>query len=321
MPLEIIARSDPRSTAAQSEDFPSLPSTTEFSEELRASAQEVEHVLDEVLPRPAGLQGYVQEAMRYSVFAGGKRLRPFLVLQSAALFDVPRARALRVAAAVEVLHTYSLVHDDLPAMDNDDLRRGRPTAHKQFDEATAILAGDALLTIAFEILADPATHPSGEVRARLVTDLARSSGSEGMIGGQMIDIQAPSHSFDLDQVADLQRRKTGALFEFASQAGARLGEAPESDWRRLGAYAQDLGLAFQIADDLIDALGSADAAGKAVGKDAAAGKATFVSLYGPDRARQEAERLAARASHTISAYGAGARWLAGLPIYLLGREG
>ena len=319
MPLEVIARSDPHATAAQ--DQPSLPSAAEFSEALRASAQEVEQVLDQLLPRPAGLQGRVQEAMRYSVFAGGKRLRPFLVLQSAALFDVPRARALRVAAAVEVLHTYSLVHDDLPAMDDDDLRRGRPTAHKQFDEATAILAGDALLTIAFEILAHPDTHPSGAVRAQLVADLARSSGSDGMIGGQMIDILAPDHDFDLDQVADLQRRKTGALFEFASQAGARLGEASESDWQRLGTYAQDLGLAFQIADDLIDALGSADVAGKAVGKDAAAGKATFVSLYGPDRARQEAERLADRASRTVSGYGKSALWLAGLPLFLLGREG
>ena len=321
MPLEVTARSDSRSADSEDRGLGPMPSKAEFGEALRVSAQEVEAVLDQLLPQPAGLLGRVQEAMRYAVFAGGKRLRPFLVLQSSVLFGVPATRALRVAAAVEVLHTYSLVHDDLPAMDDDDLRRGRPTTHKQFDEATAILAGDALLTLAFEILADPATHPSGAVRALLVADLARSSGSYGMIGGQMIDIEAPNHDFGLEQVADLQRRKTGALFEFSSQAGARLGEASDADWDRLGTYAQDLGLAFQIADDLIDVLGTADAAGKAVGKDAAAGKATFVSLYGADRARQEAERLAHRASQTVGGYGPAAQWLAGLPLFLLDREG
>jgi farnesyl diphosphate synthase len=292
-----------------------------FTEALQAAAREVEEVLDAVLPQPTGLQGRVQDAMRYAVFAGGKRLRPFLVLQTAALFGVPKGRALRVAAAVEVLHTYSLVHDDLPAMDDDDLRRGRPTTHKQFDEATAILAGDALLTLAFEILADPQTHPSGAVRAALVTDLARHSGSNGMIGGQMIDIEAPNHDFSLEQVADLQRRKTGALFEFSSQAGARLAEAPDADWERLGDYARDLGLAFQIADDLIDVLGTAEAAGKAVGKDQAMGKATFVSLYGVERATAEAERLAERASQTVADYGPAAHLLGGLPLFLIGREG
>ncbi len=172
MPLELKSRPEPE--RAQGSGADTTSSDAAFNDALRACAQEVEAVLDQLLPQPSGLQGRVQEAMRYAVFAGGKRLRPFLVLQSSALFNVPRARALRVAAAVEVLHTYSLVHDDLPAMDDDDLRRGRPTTHKQFDEATAILAGDALLTLAFAILADPATHPNGAVRAQLVADLARS---------------------------------------------------------------------------------------------------------------------------------------------------
>ena len=275
--------------------------------------------LDSLLPPPSGFHGRVQEAMRYAVMAGGKRLRPFLVLETAALFGVPRERALRVACAIECLHTYSLVHDDLPAMDDDDLRRGRPTTHRQFDEATAILAGDALLTIAFEILADEATHPDGAVRAALVMDLAKAGGHEGMIGGQMMDIEAPNHSFGADQVIELQRRKTGALFEFSCQAGARLAQAKPEDYANLHAYAQALGLAFQIADDLIDVTGTVEAAGKAVGKDQEAGKATLVSIYGVDGARAEVEKLAGAARQAVAGYGARGENLAGLPAYLLDR--
>jgi farnesyl diphosphate synthase len=287
---------------------------------LRACAADIDQALDDLLPRPAGLHARVQEAMRYAIFAGGKRLRPFLVLQSAALFGAPRDRALRVAVAIEALHTYSLVHDDLPAMDDDDLRRGRPTTHKQFDEATAILAGDALLTLAFEILADSATHPSGGVRAQLVADLARAGGSNGMIGGQMMDIEAPNHTLSVDQVIELQRRKTGALFEFSCQAGARLAEAGPTHVETLGHYARDLGLAFQIADDLIDVLGTAETAGKAVGKDQEQGKATLVSIYGVERARQESEHLAERASQALAGYGAPADLLRAFPFFLLGRD-
>jgi farnesyl diphosphate synthase len=287
---------------------------------LRQSAKEVEAVLDAVLPRPKGLHGRAQEAMRYAVFAGGKRLRPFLVLQCAELFGVPRDRALRVAAAIEALHTYSLVHDDLPAMDNDDLRRGKPTAHRQFDEATAILAGDGLLTFAFEVLADRATHPSGEIRADLVASLARAAGSEGMIGGQIIDIEAPQRDLDARQIVDLQQKKTGALFEFCCAAGAILAGAPQADRARLHAYARDFGLAFQICDDLIDVLGSADLAGKQVGKDNALGKATLVSLWGIEGARLEAERLAAQARETLSDYGPEADLLRALPLFLLDRR-
>ncbi len=287
---------------------------------LKTTAAEVEGVLDDLLPRPGGLHGRAQEAMRYAVFAGGKRLRPFLVLESAGLFGVPRERALRVAAAIEALHTYSLVHDDLPAMDDDDLRRGKPTVHRQFDEATAILAGDGLLTFAFELIADSATHPSGEIRAELVASLARAAGSDGMIGGQMIDIEAPDNDLDSDQIIELQQKKTGALFEFSCAAGAILGGAGPAQRAALAAYARDFGLAFQICDDLIDVLGSADMAGKQVGKDQAQGKATLVSLWGVERAQAEAERLAERASGVLAPHGPAADLLQALPFYLLDRR-
>jgi farnesyl diphosphate synthase len=287
---------------------------------LKRAAQAAEVALDELLPRPSGLHGRVQEAMRYAVFAGGKRLRPFLVLQSAGLFAVPQPLALRVAAAIEALHTYSLVHDDLPAMDDDDLRRGRPTAHRQFDEATAILAGDALLTLAFELLASPNTHPSAEVRSQLVARLALAAGSDGMIGGQMIDIEAPRRGLDAEQVMELQRKKTGALFEFSCVAGGLLGGANAAELAALEDYARAFGLAFQICDDLMDVLGSADEAGKAVGKDAAQGKATLVSLWGVERARAEADRLAERASRSLASHGEAARLLRILPFYLLDRR-
>ena len=289
------------------------------AEAMKQAAALVDATLAEVLPRAAGLHGRVAEAMRYAVFAGGKRLRPFLTLEGARLFGVPDARALRAAAAIEALHTYSLVHDDLPCMDDDDLRRGRPTTHRQFDEATAVLAGDALLTLAFGVLADPATHPSGDVRARLVARLAEAGGSEGMIGGQMMDMQAPERAYDLDGVVLLQRMKTGALFEFSCEAGPILAEASDDDRRRLRDFARDLGLTFQITDDLIDALGSAEDAGKAVGKDQEQGKATFISLYGVDGARAEASRLAHRAAGHLAAFGPKAERLRAVPFFLLDR--
>ena len=250
---------------------------------LTRAASKVEDALEALTPPAHGYHGRVLAAMRYALFAGGKRLRPYLVLMGARLFDVPEARALRAAAAIEALHTYSLVHDDLPCMDDDDLRRGRPTTHRQFDEATAVLAGDGLLTLAFEILADPQTHPSGEVRAKLVSRLAQSGGADGMIGGQMMDIEAPNNRYGETEIVLLQRMKTGALFEFSAEAGAILAEAGPEDQARLRRFAEDLGLAFQIADDLIDATGDAATAGKAVGKDAEQGKATFITLHGPRR--------------------------------------
>jgi farnesyl diphosphate synthase len=291
----------------------------DVSAALTRDAHAVEAVLEHLLPQPTGHHARVLEAMRYATFAGGKRLRPYLVLAGARLFDVPEARALRAASAIEVLHTYSLVHDDLPCMDDDDLRRGRPTTHRKFDEATAVLAGDGLLTIAFEILADAQTHSSGEVRARLVSRLAKAAGGEGMIGGQMMDIEAPNHSFGPDEIILLQRMKTGALFEFAAEAGPILAEVGEADQARLRSFARDMGLAFQIADDLIDVTGDEAAAGKAVGKDAAAGKATLVSLWGVDGARDKAQQLAASAAEALAPYGPKADELKALPYFLLDR--
>ena len=286
---------------------------------LKHAADEVDAALDRLLPQPGGLHGRVAESMRYAVFAGGKRLRPFLTLHGARLFGVPASRAVRAAAAIEALHTYSLVHDDLPCMDDDDLRRGRPTTHRKFDEATAVLAGDALLTLSFGMLADPETHPSGDVRAALVARLAQAGGAEGMIGGQMMDMQAPDRRYTDQEVILLQRMKTGALFEFSCEAGAILAEAGEDDRRRMRDFARDLGLAFQIADDLIDLFGAEETAGKAVGKDSDQGKATLISLYGVDKARAEASRLAEQASQTLSVYGAVADDLRALPVFLLDR--
>jgi len=287
---------------------------------LKAACEHVDAALKRLLPLPSGLQGRVQEAMRYAVLAGGKRLRPFLLMQSAALFKVPSERALRAAAAIEAVHTYSLVHDDLPCMDDDDLRRGQATTHRAFDEATAVLAGDALLTIAFDILAGAETHPAGEVRARLVSELARAAGTLGMIGGQMIDIEAPVHAFGVDEVIQLQRLKTGALFEFCCAAGPIVGEAGAEHERRLRDYARDFGLVFQITDDLLDVLSTTEKTGKAVGKDAEHGKATLVSLQGVDAARAQAKELALRAADTVASYGSGATLLQALPLYLLNRE-
>lgn len=286
---------------------------------LRARAAEADAVLEVVIPQPQGLHARVAEAMRYAVFAGGKRLRPFLVLEGAALFGAPIEGARRAAAAIEALHTYSLVHDDLPCMDDDDFRRGRPTTHRAFDEAAAVLAGDGLLTLAFEVLADPATHVSAEVRARLVLRLAQAGGSQGMIGGQMVDMLAPERDYGPDEVALLQRMKTGALFEFSAEAGAVLAQAGPEAEGRMRAYAHDFGFAFQIADDLIDALGDAETAGKAVGKDAEQGKATLVSLWGVERARAEARRLAERAAAGLDGFGSQAEPLRALPFMLLDR--
>jgi farnesyl diphosphate synthase len=287
---------------------------------MSESAKTVETALEDLLPRPQGLHTRVHEAMRYATFAGGKRLRPFLVLHSAKMFGVDQAYAARVAATIEVLHTYSLVHDDLPCMDDDDLRRGRPTTHKAFDEATAVLAGDALLTIAFEILAGSATHPSADVRLKLIARLADAAGHNGMIGGQMIDMQAPDRAFGAEEIMLLQRLKTGQLFEFSCEAGPILGEAGDADRDRLRLYARDMGLVFQITDDLLDVTSTTEKTGKAVGKDKDQGKATLVSIHGVKGARAEAEKLARRAAQTLSPYGPAADPLRELPMFLLDRD-
>ncbi|MCW2242933.1 farnesyl diphosphate synthase [Azospirillum canadense] len=268
---------------------------TDLKTAMATMAEDVERAISHLIPTTDLPESRVLEAMRYGCLNGGKRLRPFLVCQSAALFGVNPDCALRVAAAVEFVHSYSLVHDDLPAMDNSDLRRGRPTAHRQFDEATAILAGDGLLTYAFEVLADPATHEDPNVRCQLVAALAKAAGPHGMVGGQMLDLIAEHETFDLGTTTRLQRMKTGDMIAFSCEAGGILGKAPPPQRQALRAYAHDLGLAFQIVDDLLDVEGTEAETGKSVGRDAEAGKATFVSILGRDRARAQAAMLAAQA--------------------------
>jgi len=267
------------------------PDSVSVDEAAAITVRLTDAVLDRLLAVPPGLEARVYDAMRYSVLAPGKRLRPLLVLASSQLFGVARRSALHVAAAIEMVHAYSLIHDDLPAMDNSDLRRGRPTNHKQFDEATAVLAGDGLLTMAFEVLADPDTHGDPGVRAELVGALASAAGPAGMVGGQMIDLIAEKQPLDIGAITRLQRMKTGALIAFSCEAGAILAKAAPELRLALRGYAHDLGLAFQIADDLLDVEGSSAETGKPVGADAAAGKATFVSILGIERARAQAELL------------------------------
>lgn len=293
---------------------------TDLNTALAGAADSVASELDRLLPVPDGPEARVHEAMRYAVFNGGKRLRPFLVLQSSRLFNVAEAAALSVAAAIEMVHCYSLVHDDLPAMDDDDLRRGQPTCHRMFDEATAILAGDALLTKAFEVLALPRTHSDPAVRCELVWELAVASGGHGMVGGQMMDLWAEDNELDMAAVTRLQQLKTGKLIDFSCQAGAVLGKAPRQLRLALRAYAHDLGLAFQIADDLLDAEGDIAEVGKAVRKDAEAGKATFVSLLGVERARAQAEMLAVQAVKHLEPFQEKADLLRAVARYVVERR-
>ena len=267
------------------------PDTVSVGDAAAVTVSLTDAVLDRLLAAPQGLEARVYDAMRYSALAPGKRLRPLLVLASARLFGVARRSALQVAVAIEMVHAYSLIHDDLPAMDNSDLRRGRPTCHKEFDEATAVLAGDGLLTMAFELLAHPDTHGDSAVRCELVAALAGAAGAAGMVGGQMIDLIAEKQTLDIGAITRLQRMKTGALIAFSCEAGAILAKAATELRTSLRGYAHDLGLAFQIADDLLDVEGSAAETGKPVGADAAAGKATFVSILGAERARAQAELL------------------------------
>jgi len=225
-----------------------------------------------------------------------------------------------VAAAIELVHCYSLVHDDLPAMDDDDLRRGKPTVHKAFDEATAILVGDALLTLAFEVLSHPDTHPNPEVRCKLVAALARAAGARGMVAGQMIDLSVGDREADIGEITRLQRLKTGALIGFSCEAGAILGQAGESQHEALRGYAHDLGLAFQIADDLLDVEGTAEEVGKAVGKDASHGKATFLSIMGPERARDQANMLVEQATAHLAIFDEKADFLRKVARYIVERR-
>jgi len=271
---------------------------------LRDTGAAVTRMLDTLLPRAEGPQARLFDAMRYAVLGGGKRLRPCLTVFAADLFAVPRAQSLRAGAAVEMIHAYSLVHDDLPAMDDDALRRGQPTVHVCFGEATAILAGDTLLTFAFEVLADPATHGDAAVRSELVRRLAAAAGGRGMAGGQMIDLMAETADLGEEAIRTLQSMKTGALLAVSVALGAMLGRADAAAQDALEGFGRDVGAAFQIADDLLDVEGDAAAMGKAAGKDAAAGKKTLVRLWGADRARCEAAALADRAIARLYPFGA-----------------
>ncbi len=272
-----------------------------FQDALARCAAETDALLDRLLSPDAFPAPRVTEAMRYAALGQGKRLRPFLVVESAALFGVPRAQALRAGAALECVHCYSLVHDDLPAMDDDDLRRGKPTTHKAFDEATAILAGDALLTYAFEILGEEDTHPDPKVRLRLVSGLAKAAGVAGMVGGQMLDIEAESRfETGISQIELIQSLKTGALFRFACEAGAIMGGADPAPLIR---YAGKIGLAFQIADDILDVESTPEALGKATQKDKEMGKATFVDLLGMDEAKARAAALVEEAIASLAVHG------------------
>jgi farnesyl diphosphate synthase len=291
-----------------------------LSEALAQCADAVNAELDHLLPIPDGPESRVVESMRYSALDGGKRLRPFLVMQSARLFNVSESSALRVAAAIEMVHCYSLIHDDLPCMDNDDLRRGRPTNHRQFDEQTALLAGDALLTKSFEVLAAEPTHSDPAVRCELVWELAHASGSAGMVGGQMVDLRAAEFAMDVQAITRLQQMKTGRLFDFSCIAGAVLAKAPHQQRQALKNFAHDMGLAFQIADDLLDVEGDTATVGKQTGKDADAGKATFISLLGVERARAQADMLADQAIRHLDSFDEKADFLRATAKFVVNRR-
>jgi len=292
----------------------------QLQEALADTVEAVETEIDSFIPLTSNPENQLFEAMRYSSLAGGKRLRPFLCLSSAKMFGVDPARARRTAVAIEMLHCYSLVHDDLPAMDNSDLRRGKPTTHKKFDEATAILAGDGLLTYAFEILSHPATHEDPQVRCNLVFGLARAAGMNGMVGGQMMDLLAEKTVFDIGQTTRLQRMKTGEIIAFACEAGAILGKASERQRQALVKYAHDLGLAFQMIDDLLDAEGNPEEVGKDLRKDEAAGKATFVTILGAERARAQAHLLADQAKNHLDVFEGRAELLRAVAQFVVERR-
>ncbi|MBA4088875.1 MAG: farnesyl-diphosphate synthase [Novosphingobium sp.] len=287
---------------------------------LKAIAEDIDNSFDLLLPIPRDPRDRLVEAMRYATIGGGKRVRPLLVCATAALFGVSREAAVRVGTAIEAIHVYSLIHDDLPCMDNDALRHGKPTVHLAFDDAAAVLAGDALHDFAFEVLSDPATSGDPFTRIELIRTLATASGMNGMCGGQMMDIVAETSSFDLPTVTRLQQLKTGALLSASVEMGAILGKVPPEGRTHLRGYARDIGLAFQIADDLLDAEGDEAAAGKALRKDEAQGKETFLSLLGADRAREQARILVDQAIEFLASYGPEADLLRELARFIVERN-
>lgn len=292
----------------------------DLKQALTETASLVERQLEALLPVPETAEAKLIEAMRYAVLNGGKRLRAFVVMEIAQLFSVNVTCAARVAASVEMLHAYSLVHDDLPAMDDDDLRRGQPSCHKKFDEATAILAGDALQTRAFEVLAEPDTHADPEARIELVLALGKASGMNGMVGGQMIDMVSEGKDLSGAEITRLQALKTGRLIQYAAEAGAILGRAPAAQRQAITAYGRDLGAAFQIYDDVLDETATAEEMGKTAGKDAAAGKATMVRILGLEGAKLQAEKLAEQAAAHLEPFGPRADLLKALAHFTVTRK-
>jgi farnesyl diphosphate synthase len=307
-------------TSVENERGTWVPTEVDLPEAMSRVARLVEDALENLMPTVETTEARLIDAMRYAALGGGKRMRAFLVMQSASLFSVSETCAARVAAAVEMLHAYSLVHDDLPAMDNDDMRRGKPSTHKAFDEATAILAGDALQTRAFEVLAEPDTHSDPEARCELVAALGAAAGAHGMAGGQMIDMLTEGKTLDATAVTRLQALKTGRLIQFSVEAGAILGRAPHRQRQQIVAYGRDLGAAFQIADDLLDLEGDPEEIGKTSGKDAAAGKATMVAMLGPEMARAHADMLARQAAVHLEGFGERAALLRALAAFVVNRR-
>jgi farnesyl diphosphate synthase len=297
-----------------------VPKPDPLAGAMAETARLVEAQLEALLPVPEAAEARLIEAMRYAVLGGGKRMRAFLVMQTAHLFSVNQTSAARVAAAVEMLHAYSLVHDDLPAMDDDDLRRGKPSCHKAFDEATAILAGDALQTRAFEVLAEEDTHADPEARCELVTAFAYATGARGMVGGQMIDMLAEGKTLSGPEITRLQALKTGRLIQFSAEAGAILGRASQQQRHFIAAFGRELGGAFQIYDDVLDEQGSAEELGKTAGKDIAQGKATMVSILGLERARAQATHLADQAAQHLESFGEKAELLRALARFTVTRK-
>ena len=297
-----------------------LKNSIDFKSHLKAVSEEIEAVLRDILPLPSGNQKVVMEASRYAALGGGKRLRPFLMVETARMLGSLNKGVYIAGAALECMHVYSLVHDDLPCMDNDDFRRGKPTVHKKYNEALAVLTGDNLLTISFEILADSKVHEDPNIRMTLISDLAKAGGAGGMIGGQIIDISKSSVIRDETFISQLQKLKTGALIEYAVTAGATMSNASESEKTALKNYARDIGLAFQIKDDILDVEGDAEIIGKSVGKDDALGKVTFVSILGLENARIKASQLGKSAVAHLAPFGMKAEILSKTVDFILNRS-
>ena len=281
---------------------------------------DVDKMIKSLLPNGKGIEKKLFEAMNYSILSNGKRLRPFLLIQSSKLFDVDEKYALRTASAVEMIHAYSLIHDDLPSMDNDDLRRGLPTTHKKFDEATAILSGDALLTLSFQILSDPLTHSDPNIRCELILELAKAAGASGMVGGQVMDLVAEKKKLSIGIITRIQRLKTGSLIAFSRNAGSILGRASNQHKFALQGYAHDIGLAYQIRDDLLDVISTTKKLGKKTNKDKNAGKKNFVSILGKERAEKQLEFLSNQAIKHLEIFGKKAESLRDIARFIVERN-